>query len=144
MLRATALTVIAGALTGCAITQNASPVTRVERHEICVIENPAVRMDVFPSYKRALSNKGFLVTSLAADAPLDRCPLTTTYTANWAWDLAVYLVYANFKVYSKGELSGEATYNAKMGGLNLGKFIKGDEKIAELVDQLFPKVLPPK
>jgi hypothetical protein len=42
-------------------------------------------------------------------------------------------------VYSKGELSGEATYNAKMGGLNLGKFIKGDEKIAELVDQLFPK-----
>jgi hypothetical protein len=45
----------------------------------------------------------------------------------------------DFKVYSKGELSGEATYNAKMGGLNLGKFIKGDEKIAELVDQLFPK-----
>ena len=47
---------------------------------------------------------------------------------------------ADIKVYNNGELSGQATYDSTKGGANMAKFIKGEAKIAELVDQLFPGV----
>jgi hypothetical protein len=69
---------------------------------------------------------------------VNTCPVTSTYTANWRWDLAMYMAYANIKVYSNGEQSGEAVYDALRGGANMSKFVQGETKIAELVNQLFP------
>ena len=55
--------------------------------------------------------------------------------------------WIDIKVYNNGQLTGQATYDSTKGGANMGKFIKGETKIAELVDQLFPgspQVVSPK
>jgi hypothetical protein len=75
---------------------------------------------------------------LPATASIIDCPITSTYTANWRWDLAIYMAYADIKIYNGGKVIGEANYDATRAGLNGGKFIDADKKINELVDQLFP------
>lgn len=90
------------------------------------------------AYARSLSQKGYTVRQLPSGAAVTECPVTSTYTANWRWDLALYMAFADIKIYSNGKLAGHALYDALSGGANMNKFIKGEEKIAELVDQLFP------
>lgn len=125
-------------ITGCAIHQTVRPVGVVDSREICVIEAPAVKEGFLDSYMGALRNKGFTVRKLAPTASLIECRITSTYTANWRWDLATYMAYAEIKIYDNGKPVGEAKYDALRGGGNMEKFIKADKKIAELVDQLFP------
>jgi hypothetical protein len=130
----------AALLSGCAITQAVKPVEQLATNEICVIDNPAVRMNVLDSYKRILTERGYVVTVLpASTSTVAPCPVTSTYKANWRWDLAVYMVFAEIRIYRDGQLAGIATYDALRGGLNLGKFIKADAKLEELVDQLLPR-----
>jgi hypothetical protein len=113
------------------------PVEKIEGREICVIENPAVRPGFIEAYKRSLTAKGYTVRHLAASGAITQCPVTSTYSANWRWDLALYMAYADIKVYSNGKLVGEAIYDSQRGGANMGKFIEADKKINELVNQLF-------
>jgi len=127
------------ALSGCAINQTVKPVERVAGKQICIVENPAVKQQGFlATYQRVLTEKGYVVRQLPPASAVDACPVTSTYTANWRWDLALYMAYADIKVYSNGQQTGQATYDAMGGGANMGKFIKGEVKIAELVQQLFP------
>ncbi len=130
---------ISSLLVGCTINQTVRPVSSFDAKEICVVVNPAVSQPGFlMAYTRSLSQKGFSVRQLAPNATVTECPITSTYTANWRWDLALYMAYADIKIYNNGNLIGHALYDAKSGGANMNKFIKGEEKIAELVDQLFP------
>jgi hypothetical protein len=130
-------------LAGCAITQSIKPVARFQGNQVCIVENPAVSQAGFlVAYKRALTDKGYQVRQLSSDAAITACPITSTYTANWRWDLAMYMAFADIKVYTGGVQSGHATYDAKSGGANMNKFIKGEAKILELVDQLFPRAGP--
>jgi hypothetical protein len=127
------------AVTGCAINQSVRPVQHLEGKQICIIENPAVTKQGFlATYQRVLTEKGYSVRQVPPGSPLTICPTTSTYTANWRWDLALYMAFADIKVYSNGQQSGQATYDALSGGANMGKFIKGEAKIVELVEQLFP------
>jgi len=135
----TLLTIAAAAsLGGCAIHQTVRPVERLEVKQICIVHNGNVREGFFESYKKALEVKGYAVRNLPADASLIECPITSTYTANWRWDLAMYMAYAEIKVYNNGKPVGEAKYDSTRGGGNMGKFIDADKKITELVNQLFP------
>ena len=136
--RLAALLPVALVLTGCAIHQRVKPAGVIDGREICVIENPAVRAGFVESYKRALSSKGYVVRQLPATASIAECQVTSTYTAQWRWDLAMYMAYAEIKVFSNGRPAGEATYDALRGGGNMNKFIDADRKVGELVNQLFP------
>jgi hypothetical protein len=78
------------------------------------------------------------VRLLPPSSPLTECPITSTYTANWRWDLALYMAFADIKVYNNGQQAGQATYDSLHGGANMGKFIKGEAKITELINELFP------
>jgi len=51
----------------------------------------------------------------------------------------MYMAFAEITVYSDGKEVGKALYDSLRGGANMSKFIRGEEKIKELVDQLFPK-----
>jgi hypothetical protein len=134
-----ALVLAAALLAGCSIVQEVKPVA-VAAKEICIIVNPKVLQAEFVEvYQRELASKGFDVKLLSADSPLTACPLTSTYTANWLWDLALYMAYAELKVYSDGKVVGEAIYDSRRGGASLSKFIKADQKIKELVNLLFPQ-----
>jgi hypothetical protein len=127
-------------LTGCAIQQTVKPVAMAQNKQVCIVENPAVKEGFLESYTRALGNKGYTVRQLASGASLVECPVTSTYTANWRWDLAMYMTYADITVYDKGAPAGKAVYDATRAGLNTNKFINADKKITELVDQLFPNL----
>jgi len=128
----------AALLAGCAIHQNVRPVDAVGDNQVCVIGNPDVRASVMASYKRVLGEKGYAVRELPPNAAITDCKVTSTYRANWRWDLAMYMHYAEFRVFVDGKERGVATYDATHGGGNLAKFIDADKKIAELINQLFP------
>ena len=131
---------VALALVACSIKQNVRPVTPADlaTREICIRENKTVREGFLEAYRQALESKGFSVRMLDPDAGIRACPLLTTYTANWRWDLALYMAYAELTVFRDGNEIGKATYDALMGGGRMDKFIKADEKVRELVSQLFP------
>ena len=137
------LPLAAALLTGCAITQEVRPVGKLESREVCLIENPAVSQPGFLiAYRQALADKGYSVKQLPPTATVNDCPITSRYTANWRWDLAMYMAFADIRVYREGQQVGQATYDSLKGGANMGKFIKGEEKIRELVNQLFPERAP--
>ncbi len=131
-------TLLVAGLSGCAIHQNVKPVERFEGKQICVVENPAVKFDFLDAFKKTLEGRSYIVKMLPATAGVRECTITATYTANWRWDLAMYMAYAEIKVYNNGQPAGEAVYDSLKGGANMSKFIKGETKIAELVNQLFP------
>jgi hypothetical protein len=139
--RSRLLVVMAVLLVGCSIKQNVKPVTAAQltSKDICVRENAAVRAGFLEAYRRALQDKGFAVRVLEPAAGVTACPLLTTYTANWRWDFTMYMAYAEMVVYRDGGEIGKAVYDTMSGGLNMNKFINADEKVYELVDQLFPR-----
>jgi hypothetical protein len=126
------------ALTGCAINQTVKPVERFDGKQVCIIENRAVKNGFLETYKRVLTEEGYAVRQLASTAAVTDCQVTSTYTANWRWDLALYMAFADIKVYNNGQQAGQVTYDALSGGANMAKFVKGETKITELVNQLFP------
>jgi len=123
---------------GCAIHQTVRPVDATGDGQVCVINNPDVRPSVMASYKKVLGEKGYTVRELPASAAITDCKVTSTYRANWRWDLAMYMHYAEFRVFVDGKERGIATYDATHGSGNPNKFIDADRKIAELINQLFP------
>ncbi|HEY0063487.1 MAG TPA: Sbal_3080 family lipoprotein [Telluria sp.] len=138
MLRISAAVAILLSLSACAINQNVQPVAPFSAREICLIENPAVRAGVIEAYQRTLREKGYVVKRLPPQSAVTECNVTTTYTANWQWDMAMYMSYAQIKVFRDGYQVGEASYDARGGGGNMSKFIDADKKITELVNQLYP------
>ncbi len=123
-------------LSACTIKQTIEPAEITKNSEICIIENPAVRSGFLVEFKSVLSSKGipFIVVSETAIPP--GCEWTARYSARWAWDLALYMVYAEIKIFHNGNLDGVAIYDATQGSGNLSKFIDAEPKIRELVNEL--------
>lgn len=123
---------------GCSITQKVTPVGYLENKAVCIIEDPSVRSGFLEEFKKTLVGKGYSITMLPNGANRDACEVTTTYLARWSWDMAIYMSFAEIKVYKHGALSGEALYDSRSGGGRLDKFVDGESKVRELVNQLFP------
>jgi hypothetical protein len=129
----------AALLAGCThVSQTVSPVAKGPDKEICVIENPAVKAEFLPAFRRALESKGFTVKQLSKDATPKDCPLTATYTADWRWDILLYMEIAEINVFRDGAPAGKAVHDSRNAGLNFGKYVGAENKIRELVDKLFP------
>lgn len=128
---------IALLVTGCTITQQVKPVSELGTREVCLVQDPAVRAGFLRTYRDTLQGLGYAVKLLPPGSNLDACPVVSTYLGRWSWDLGLYMSYAEIKVYKNGTLTGSALYDSTKGGGNMNKFIKGDEKIRELVSQLF-------
>ncbi|HAQ25488.1 MAG TPA: hypothetical protein DCQ80_05900 [Pseudomonas sp.] len=127
-------------ISGCSIKQNVTPATLSAElaPEICMIPAPNLRAGFTTAYQASLAEKGFNTRLMAPGSSPGRCALATTYIGNWGWDLALYMKYADIRVYEKGRQVGQAEYDARWGGGRLDKFISAENKIAELTDQLFP------
>jgi len=134
MLVATAL-----AVSGCAITQEVTPVKLQQRaDELCLVRNSEVVQDGFHDvYVKVLERKGFRVRSLPDKTAVDACKLLATYEAIYRWDLAIYLARADLRVFADGKEAGRAVYDSLSGGANMNKFVRTEAKLTELVDQLF-------
>lgn len=125
-------------LGACAIRQEVQRVTGLNTTEVCVIKNSKVRDGFETSVAAALRRQGYAVRTISEDSPVTACEVSMTYTANWRWDLATYMAYAEMRVFNAGKESGKAIYDSTRGGGNMGKFINADTKIATLVGELFP------
>ena len=127
-----------GVIHGCSIKQTVKPVELTgQPMEICILKNEKVRPSFLDAYSDALKAKSVQVRTLDESASLNECTITSTYAAHWAWDLAMYMRYAEIKVYRGAALVGLAVYDATWGGGRPDKFINAENKIRELVDQLF-------
>jgi hypothetical protein len=136
------LIAIAGAalLCGCAINETVSPVAVPNITSLCIHRNVQVFMpDFVGELKSQLEGKGMKARIYDGDMPTD-CRYRIEYTANWQWDLAMYLSYANLRVFdNENRLLGEASYDARFGGGRLDKFGHTAEKLRPLLDRLFPR-----
>lgn len=129
----------AGLLAACAIKQDVRPVGALDTRQVCVVTNAEVRKGFEESLHKGLRVQGYETRVLPVGASVTSCPVTVTYTANWRWDLATYMAYAEIRVFKTGNESGRAIYDSTRGGGNMGKFIDADKKIGELVRELFPR-----
>lgn len=136
MYKGIALIIAASLLSACSITQNVEPAQLVSQQKLCIIENPNVREGFLNEYRAALTDKGIPHQVVNARTVPETCEWTSTYTASWNWDLALYMSYADIKVFHRGRLDGEAIYDSRRGGGNMGKFIDAEEKVRELVNEL--------
>lgn len=113
-------------ITGCSIKQTVTPV-RLSAElapEICAIPAMGLRVGFNTTYQRLLSDKGFKIRQLAAGSKPNRCPLSTTYTGTWRWDLLLYMSHADIRVYEHGRQVGQAEYDARWGSGRPDKFIR--------------------
>jgi len=140
-LKITIIPVLAAAATlaGCSIVQKVDPVPVGSVEQVCVERNTAVHMDGFhPDLSRLIEAQGYKVSTIEGAAPA-ACSHIVSYTANWGWDLAMYLTYARVEVMQDGRRVGQIEYDARSGSGNMGKFGATSAKLQPLVAQLFPK-----
>ena len=138
MFKKAAVVVLAAAMSACSIQQAIVPAEVGPDIVVCIIENRDVRRGFLREYRSALSAKGIASKMVEEYADIPRsCEWTSTYLGRWSWDLALYLAYAEIKVFRNDNLIGEATYDATGGDYRLDKWIDAEVKIRELVDQLF-------
>jgi hypothetical protein len=123
---------------GCTIVQDVERIDTLPSSDICILEDSAVREGVLSTIRDELSELGCNSKILPSGADRNTCPVTLTYTAQWSWDLALYMSYARLRVYNDtGSQIGEAAYDARRGGGRLSKFITAEDKVRELIDELF-------
>ncbi len=155
-------------LTGCSTYQAVTPVDRPDRNDplvafqvpagggplgnygangtlLCVVVNPVTGNDFVESFLASLRRRNFEVKVLQAQASPAACPMVALYTAHGAWYWTSYLNSADITVFRNGDRVGKAIYDANRsaGGLNLSNFVQASSKLDELVEQLFPGMLPP-
>lgn len=126
------------ALAGCTITQDVQPVKAGAVDSVCIERNSGVLMEGFlPELESLIAERGIETMVYEGDPPAS-CQTLVKYSANWRWDMAMYLHYAKIEVFEGRRVLGSAEYDARSGGANFGKFGSTREKIAPLVAQLFP------
>jgi len=64
-------------------------------------------------------------------------------TANWRWDMAMYLFYFQATLMDNSAVLGTAEYDARTGGANMGKFGTTAEKIRPLISELLRNATKP-
>ena len=127
---------------GCSITTHVDPLPPSTIPSLCIADNPKVFSKQFlPTMQAQLARRG-IATTVYEGAPPAGCTMHVEWEAHWSWDIALYLEYADIKVYDGDALVGRATYDARGGDARLDKFGRGDEKLAKLLDQLLRNVNP--
>ena len=126
---------------GCTITQKVtavdagSAITTIYLHR-----NADVHMQgLHPEITQQLTSMGFRVESFDTHRPAE-ARHWMTYSANWQWDMAMYLTYFQVTLMEDGQVLGRAEYDARRGGANMAKFGKTAEKIRPLLADLLRQV----
>jgi hypothetical protein len=132
-------------VSGCAISRNVTPAhagATIDR--VYVLENDKVRMEgLLPEMLSQIEQLGFPAESYRGNLP-PGARFHMTYTANWNWDMAMYLTYFQATLHEDGRVVGQAEYDARRGGSNMKKFGKTSEKIRPLFEEMFQNVQRPR
>lgn len=126
------------ALAACTISQNVAPVETAGIDVLCVEHNETTHMAEFePTMVRLIEERGIRTQVYRGERP-DDCRHVAIYSANWRWDMAMYLSYFRIEIFDDFKSVAVAEYDAALGGMNLGKFGSTESKIRPLIDRLFP------
>ncbi|MGR6502805.1 Sbal_3080 family lipoprotein [Shewanella sp. Koi 1] len=141
-------------LAGCAAPLQQVTQLSEKPTSICVVRHDAVKEGVVTAITSELQFKGYKTTVIQgrytmqhnawqpqwyiAEADAAHCDALLFYVANWRWDLATYMVYANIWMtdISGQKRIGQVTYDASRSAFTTNKFINSDSKIRELTNQL--------
>jgi hypothetical protein len=127
---------------GCTITTHVDPIPPSTIPSLCIADNPKVYSKQFlPTMQAQLARRG-IATTVYEGTPPAGCTMRIEWEAHWSWDMALYLEYADIKVYDGDVLVGRATYDARNAEATFAKFGRGDETLAKLLDQLLRDVNP--
>lgn len=124
------------AVSGC-VSQKVSRIKDIGNEEICIIQNPDVRLAFVNAYIDALKKSNYAVSLKKNQLEAKDCVITSTYTAVYKFHWGQYLSTAELKVFEEGNLIGEAKYRAPFA--SPAKHGRIAPKIAALSDELFPK-----
>jgi hypothetical protein len=129
----------------CTITTDVEPLpagTRASR--IYLKQNDSVHMEgLHPALVNQIENLGFPVSTVrGAFGPSMK--YRATYSANWYWDMAMYLQYFRLEIRDRDQagLLAWAEYDARQGSGNMNKFGATEEKIQPLLAELFSLASP--
>lgn len=125
-------------LSGCSISTTIKPVDS-KISSLCILRNPKVLMDGFlPELKTQIEQYN-ISTIIVDDYSNSECKTKLEYTANWRWDIVMYLSYAELNVYENSTLLGRAIYDARWGSGRPDKFGPTANKLKTLTNPLFKK-----
>jgi hypothetical protein len=131
-------------LSGCTIAKQVRavpPGTQITK--IYVEDNPSLHMEgLVPEVVAQIKKLGIDAESYTGIKPAT-AKHHMTITANWRWDMAMYLFYFEATLFEDHRLLGTAEYDARMGGANMGKFGSTADKIRPLLVQLLDPVPRP-
>ena len=122
-------------ITGCSIKQHVEPAEISADAKVCIVENKDVREGFLEQLTKVLDENEVIYTVTDLESARE-CEWKLTYVGRWSWDMALYMSYAEIRVYRLGVLDGEAVYDSTMGGGRPDKFIDAEPKIRELVEEL--------
>ncbi len=114
--------------------QTAAPSSPIRK--VHVIDNPKIHMSGFqPELVRQIQQMGF-ATEVVKTPPAGNAHYAR-YSANWKWDMAMYLYKFEITLYEGVRSIGNAKYSAT--GLDLRKFGPAEEKIRPVLKELFAR-----
>jgi len=129
-------------IVGCSATQTIESVPQGERIEkVYIRDNPDVRMEEL-KYEIAdqIEALGFAAEIYSGSRPASAVHYMT-YTANWSWDLAVYLTYFRAVLHGPDGEIGRVEYDARRAN-SPSRFGSTAGKIEPLLEELFKEVPP--
>lgn len=129
--------------TGCSIARRVSSVPPGTRIDVLYVQqNHNVHMEgLHPELVAQLQGLGYTVKSFDGPRPKD-ARFMLSYTANWRWDMAMYLTYFHADLLDGGRILGSAEYDANFGGARPDKFGRTAEKIRPLLIELLQNAEP--
>lgn len=141
IITAIAGVVLISVLSGCSIVSKIDPApagTKVGT--IYVQKNKNVHMSgLHDELIAQLRGLGYSAATFEGDRPKDAVHMLS-YTANWRWDMAMYLTYFQATLLEDSKVLGRLEYDATHGGGRPDKFGKTAEKIRPLLIDLLQNV----
>lgn len=140
---------MAVSLSGCSLMEKESDyVFKAKPLDLCLVDNPDVRADVFLEIRRALLDKGFTVRRIEYDdeESLKQCQQTIRYEASFgsSWthsalryarlDLTIQARHSNIFTVQWDERTHDTTLFDRLEDASV--------EIRQLVDRLFPTDIP--
>ena len=140
---------------GCSAVQEITPFSGEKPSSVCIVKHDAVKEAVLKTIETEYQANG--VSTVVVDGiyelkhglwqprwypdQVQTCDALNFYVANWGWDLAAYMKFANIWVtdLAGSEKIAQGTYDAtRVAGPS--KFISAEEKIKELVSKMLNPV----
>jgi len=108
--------------------------------KLAIVKNDKLHMSgMQPEVVKQVQAMGIATTLV--DAPPATDEPYMTFTANWKWDMAMYLKYFKAELFQNQQKVSGVEYKAS--GMDLSKFGHTDEKIRPMLRKVFFGVNPP-